>query len=195
MRMSPNPISAAVGAAALAVGLLSSLFAATSILAAPVTVAFDNPSSMAIPDTSVVDSPIVVAGVNGPIIRLRVSVHLIHPVPDDLVLRLVGPDGTELILSEENGAGGADNGEPGENYGTAAQPVTARTIFDDEAIEYIYDANAPFAGFFKPEEAGLSETFSGKTANGTWILRIEDLYEEDTGQLQVWGLEITTDVP
>src|SRR5688572_11687521 len=108
--------------AALALAGAAVPFAALPSLAAPVTAAFDNPAPMPIPDgEGAVESPIAVAGLNGPITKVRVSVHLIHPLPDDLLLTLIGPDGTQMILSEENGAA-YDNDEPGENYGTAPQP-------------------------------------------------------------------------
>jgi hypothetical protein len=78
---------------------------------------------------------------------------------------------TEIELS-------TDNGGSGENY--------IDTRFDDEATTPITSGSAPFTGSFRPE--GVLGNLDGKTANGTWTLRIFDDAGQDTGTLDNWSL-------
>jgi hypothetical protein len=58
-------------------------------------------------------------------------------------------------------------------------------VFDDEAATSITAGAAPFSGSFRPE--GSLATLDGKTANGTWRLRVADDANIDTGTLQAWS--------
>ena len=147
---------------------------------------FDNNTPVAIADVSTIESPIITSGLTGPITKVTVSFHIVHPWDNDLDVFLVGPDGTVVELSTDNGA-------DGDNYGTSC---ASRTTFDDAAETPIIDAAAPFTGTFRPEES-LS-AFSGKSstaANGTWRLRVTDDGLQDAGTLECWSLVITTGAP
>jgi subtilisin-like proprotein convertase family protein len=136
----------------------------------------------AIPDLSTVESAVTVSGIAGPIDKVTVSFYLTHTFDADLDIFLVGPDGTTVELTSDNG-GGANN------YGTSCG---ARTVFDDTAAASITAGVAPFVGTFRPEQA-LS-AFAGKSGaavNGTWRLRITDDEGVDVGTLQCWTLTIT----
>jgi subtilisin-like proprotein convertase family protein len=99
-----------------------------------------------------------------------------HPYVGDLRIDLTGPDGTTVKLAEH--PGGPDNG--GNNL--------ASTVFDDEAGVSISAGSAPYTGRFRPQNDQLSR-FDGKQRQGTWTLRVRDLFAGDTGTLSGWGTE------
>ena len=97
---------------------------------------------------------------------------------------MIGPDGTTVLLTGENGGSG-------DNYGSACSPAASRTTFDGAAQNYIAHFSAPFTGTFRPE--GNLAAFNGKSgaaANGTWKLRITDTTQFDTGALQCWSVNV-----
>ena len=102
-----------------------------------------------------------------------------HDFVGDVVIDLIGPDGTTVRLAEH--PGGPDNSMKD------FQDVT----FDDEALRPIGDPAAPpqtsYNGTFRPQNDQLSR-FDGKDRRGTWTLRVRDLFETDTGTLRAWGV-------
>ena len=105
-----------------------------------------------------------------------------HDFLGDVVIDLIGPDGTTVRLAEH--PGGPDN------YGKDFINV----IFDDEGALRLGapdDATPahrpPYNGTFKPQNDQLSR-FDGKDRRGVWTLRVRDLFETDTGTLNAWGL-------
>ena len=103
-------------------------------------------------------------------LNVRVS-QITHTFDGDLVISVIGPDGTTVLLSNRRGGGG-------DNF--------TDTVFDDEAATAISAGSAPFTGSFRPEQP-LS-AFDGKPAAGQWKLRISDEAGDDTGTLSGWGL-------
>ena len=105
-----------------------------------------------------------------------------HDFLGDVVIDLIGPDGTSVRLAEH--PGGPDN------FGKDFVDVT----FDDQASLRLGAPNDPvsaqrpsYSGTFKPQNDQLSR-FDGKSRRGTWTLRVRDLFESDTGTLRAWGL-------
>jgi subtilisin-like proprotein convertase family protein len=136
---------------------------------------FDNSSTIPLPDLTTTDIPIVVSGFAGVIGDVDVSFYLTHTFDADLDIFLIGPDGTTVELS-------TDNGSSGDNYGSACSPDASRTTLDDSAATAITAGTAPFVGTFRPE--GMLSAFNGKTGvavNGTWTLRIIDDVGADVG--------------
>lgn len=135
-----------------------------------------------IPDVATTEASIIVpdAGVVSDVdVRLRLN----HTFDGDLDIFLVGPDGTTIELS-------TDNGGSGQNFGSGATDCTGTfTVFDDSAGSSITTGTAPFAGSFQPEQP-LS-AFNGKASNGTWTLRIIDDAGGDVGTLFCWELKIS----
>jgi subtilisin-like proprotein convertase family protein len=118
----------------------------------------------------------VVAVTGGTITDVNLTIGQIsHTYDADLDIYIKHPDGTERMLSTDNG--GSNN-----NY--------ISTVFDDEAATAITAGAAPFTGSYRPE-ATLS-IFDGKAAAGTWTLRIYDDARGDTGQLQAWSITVCT---
>ncbi len=98
---------------------------------------------------------------------------IVHTYDGDLEIYIRHPDATDVELS-------TDNGGSGENY--------TNTRFDDEAATPITSGTPPFTGSFRPE--GSLATLDGKTAYGTWTLRIYDDANYDTGTLNAWSLVV-----
>lgn len=134
-----------------------------------------------IPDVSSVDIPINVAEF-GSVEDVNVSVRLNHTFDGDLELRLIHPDGTTVLLSDNRGGAG-------DNYGTGANDCSGvPTKFDDSAAAAVSGGVAPFSGSFRPESP-LS-AFNGKSTNGTWTLRVTDTATLDVGTVGCVTLEI-----
>ncbi len=146
----------------------------------------NNNTPLAIPDNSTngVISTINVAGVEGAIGKLTVALHINHSAPSNLVVDLIGPDGTAINLAFQRGVAGL-------GYGTSCVPLSARTTFDDNAQFPISVAVPPFVGAFRPEQA-LTAFYSknGAALNGQWRLRVSDTEAGAVGVLECWTLAI-----
>ena len=146
---------------------------------------------VAIPDDNAggVSSSVFVAE-RGRINDLNVTIaSLQHGFVGDLVLDLIGPDGTRVRLVEH--PGGPDN--PGDDF--------ANTVFNDEAASNISTGTPPYTGHLRPQNDQLSR-FDGLSRRGTWTLRVRDLNEGGTGTLNGWAVtsrkalcDIDTDSP
>ena len=118
----------------------------------------------------------VVAVTGGAITDVNLTLgRITHTYDADLDIYIKHPDGTERMLS-------TDNGGAGDNY--------VSTVFDDEAATAVTSGAAPFTGSYRPE-ATLS-IFDGKAAAGTWTLRVYDDSNGDTGSLQAWSITVCT---
>ena len=134
-----------------------------------------------IPDRGTAFSTLMVARAGAPVIDdLDVAIRINHRYPSDLQIALRHPDGTEVLLSNQNGGLGS-------HFGTGTNCASAtRTEFDDEADESIVFGTPPFAGRYQPERS-LS-AFDGKPLNGTWVLRVSDMYSSDLGTAICWSV-------
>ncbi len=136
----------------------------------------------AIPDQGTVEIPIDVPD-TGLVSDVNVRVRLNHSFDEDLVMNLIGPDGTTVLLASSRGGAG-------DNYGSGTNDCTGNpTIFDDSAPTPIGSGSSPFVGVFTPETP-LS-AFNLKATNGTWRLRISDTATLDTGTVGCVQLEMT----
>jgi subtilisin-like proprotein convertase family protein len=140
------------------------------------------PSGVSIGDLSTVDIPVNVTDA-GVISDINVRVRLNHTADIDLVMTLIGPDGTSVPLSIARGG-------PDDNFGTGPNDCSGvPTVFDDAAPIPIRGGAAPFAGSFRPESP-LS-AFNGKSGSGVWVLRVQDTAPNDSGMVGCVTLEIT----
>ncbi|MEP6793727.1 MAG: proprotein convertase P-domain-containing protein, partial [Saprospiraceae bacterium] len=104
---------------------------------------------------------------------INVCINLTHTWDSDLDIRLIAPDGTNMMLS-------ASLGNDGDNYTNAC--------FEMQAADHIINGSAPFTGSFRPFTS-LGNVNNGSAGNGTWTLRILDQYPyADTGELLGWSL-------
>ena len=132
-----------------------------------------NTTSLAIPDdnTTGVTSTIVISGAGSlPASAVTATIdNLTHTYDGDLILTLIAPDGSSVVLSNQNGSDA--------NF--------INTQFSDAATTPISSGDSPFTGLFNPETP-----FSGLTglANGTWTLKVVDDAGFDVGTLNSWTL-------
>jgi subtilisin-like proprotein convertase family protein len=108
------------------------------------------------------------------VLDVDVRLNITHTYTGDLDIFLIGPDGTRVELTSDNGGSGND---------------FVDTIFDDEATTAITSGSAPFTGRFRPE--GSLATLDGLSAAGTWTLEVTDDAGADQGQLVDWTLILT----
>ncbi|MBK8584424.1 MAG: proprotein convertase P-domain-containing protein [Bacteroidetes bacterium] len=136
-----------------------------------------------IPDNNAtgVTSPIVVSGISPSTLSatsvVSVNLNLTHTYDGDLAISLISPSGNSVYLSNRRGSGG-------DNF--------INTVFTMSAATLINLGTAPFTGNFKPD--GNLGTFTGN-ANGTWLLKVQDLAGVDTGRIQNWNIIINSLVP
>jgi subtilisin-like proprotein convertase family protein len=145
----------------------------TGAAGAPVASEYSSGSiSAPIPDSGSVDIPIAVTDL-GLVDDVNVGVRINHTFDGDLEIRLIHPDGTTIMLSDNRGGSG-------DNFGSGANDCSGtKTVFDDQAATAISAGTAPFTGSFRPDQAlsGLH----GKPTAGTWTLRVSDTAALDTG--------------
>jgi len=120
-----------------------------------------------------VDQNVVINDVN-------VTLHIEHSWNSDLDVKLIGPDGTEVVLFE-------DVGGSGDNF--------TNTVLDDLSDEAIDSGSPPFSGSYRPQ--GNLSDFNGLLSGGDWTLSITDDYDSPSdanndygGTLLSWSLQI-----
>ncbi|WP_178987056.1 reprolysin-like metallopeptidase [Winogradskyella schleiferi] len=104
---------------------------------------------------------------------INVTVNVSHNWIADVTLKLIAPNGTEILLSAENGGNGDDY---------------SNTVFDDAAITSVTAGAAPFTNSFQPEE-DLS-LLNGSISSGDWTLNASDDFRFVAGTLDSWSIEI-----
>ena len=146
-------------------------------------VTFNNNTAVAIPDGSVVQTPIAVSGISGGIAEVTVSLHLTHAGLPNLQIFLISPDGLTLPIVV---------GAAGSSLGTSCN-ANGRMILDDDATRTIASGPPPYVGEFKPvAPLSLYDGKSGARLNGVWLLRVIDpIPDTIAGALLCWGLTIT----
>ena len=85
--------------------------------------------------------------------------------PQTLQVILTSPDGTDLLLTEYNGAGG-------QNY--------TNTVFNYSGYPSITTGTAPFTGNFTAQGGSFS-AFDGENGSGTWTITVIDTACTNTG--------------
>lgn len=119
----------------------------------------------------------------GKIQDINVFVRLTHARTEDVDLSLLPPRGVPLILSTDNGA-------TGNSYGAGANDCTGSpTVFDDASPVAITAADAPFAGFFRPEQPLAA--LNGQEMKGPWWFLFTDDAGGNSGILGCWQLQVT----
>jgi len=136
------------------------------------TDATDTPVSISATGTPTITSTISITD-DFLIEDVNVTLDITHTWVSDLDMKLIAPDGTEVILAEDQG--GSDD-----NY--------TNTTFDDEATTPITGGSAPFTGTFQPQ--GSLADFNGIQSVGDWTLSIFDDANQDGGSLNSWSLQL-----
>jgi hypothetical protein len=154
----------------------------TGVPGAPLQYSNNNP--IGIVDSGSITSTINVTSFPGALARVTVSLFISHANDADLDVMLIGPNGTNIVLT-------SDNGGSGNSYGTSCAEAQ-RTTFDDSASTGINSGSAPFVGRFRPE--GRLRDFVGivpALVNSTWGLVVTDDAAGNTGALNCWTLSLS----
>ncbi len=105
---------------------------------------------------------------------VNVKLNISHSYDADLLIYLLGPDGTQISLVSNRGGSG-------DHF--------RNTTLNDEASIPIRKGAAPFSGSYRPEQPLTA--FDGKNARGDWTLIVYDGYSNDTGRLNSWSLIVS----
>jgi subtilisin-like proprotein convertase family protein len=125
---------------------------------------------------STIQTMIDVTGLNGATVQeVEVTLDITHSWTGDLVIKLRGPDGTEVVLVDREGG---------------SRNHFRNTTFRANASTSITTGRAPFRGAFRPE--GDLSGFNGTPAEGIWTLVVEDKANQDGGALNRWSLGLTS---
>ena len=104
----------------------------------------------------------------------KVCINAQHSWISDLDIRLITPDGINLMLI-------SNKGDDTDHF--------SNTCFTMDAPTHIIKAIPPFTGNYKPYSS-LGNANNGQNGNGIWTLRIFDSYPfADSGELLEWSLE------
>jgi subtilisin-like proprotein convertase family protein len=132
----------------------------------------DGPAGCGTPGTNVNSTISITApGVPANAIE-RVTVNITHTFTDDVRLTLIAPDGSSIVLIN-----GCDVG--GSNF--------TGTSFVASGAPSVLTGLGPLNGDWLPEDPFSSLT---GTANGTWTLRVNDVFSIGTGTLLNWSIQI-----
>jgi subtilisin-like proprotein convertase family protein len=104
---------------------------------------------------------------------ISVSVDITHTYIQDLGVEIIGPDNQVVTLFNRNCS--SENGIAAE--------------FDDFASPIPDNCSDPLTGVYQPSLGQLNQ-WLGTNAQGEWTLRIQDFWNEDTGELNSWSLEV-----
>lgn len=184
---------------ALAVAPVAPANAADTVLSAASAGAQNN---QAIPDatqTPPITGPVtpgtpvtstITIGQHGIIRDADVQTFLRHAASGDVDITVTSPKGTVVTLVKTRIAGGKHVSGPA---GTK-ENVYNGTVWDDQAPASALTAtysNFVVQPSLVPE--GALGAFVGEEAFGTWTLTVQDQLVGDTGQLDSWKLNLTTD--
>lgn len=164
--------------------------AAAPVLTSPAE--FVATPAMAITDNNMLNSYTVdVSGVGTKLYDVDVLTNISHMFNQDLDFTVRSPAGTNIYLSTNNG-GVNDNVFAGTRWDDSANPGGAVPYTSNPGLvtDNVY-ANLTTATTLTPEE-GLA-ALKGQDPNGTWTLTVIDVSPGDTGTLNSWGVDITTE--
>lgn len=132
---------------------------------------YTNNTSVSILDHTVVSSTINIAD-SFTMSKVIATVNITHTYIHDLDLTLKSPNGTEILIFDNN----------------CGDENDLNITFDDDASDYIVCGTEPVIGIVKP--ANPLSGFNGGNPSGVWKLEVYDVYNGDFGTLDNWSLEI-----
>ena len=126
------------------------------------------------------------------VLDVIVGVRINHTWPGDLNISIAHPDGSSILLADRNGWESARDGQ--EIWGEGSKSCSGElAYFSSLASQSISERNLPFTGFSQPLES--LESLTGKSANGNWVVQLDDTALADDGELFCIELIITTANP
>jgi subtilisin-like proprotein convertase family protein len=169
--------------------------------------AFTNSNPIVINDlapASVYPSTVNVAGFTSGITKVTVRLNgFSHTYPDDVGMLLVGPTGTRVRLTTDNGGSIAAANidvlfdDSAANAMPDSGPLVATSYRPTEGIVFSADphpSSFPAPAPASPYQATFA-AFVGSDPNGVWSLYIDDDTGGDVGTLTGWTLTIESSAP
>jgi len=119
-------------------------------------------------------------GQSSTISSVKVYVDITHTNISDLEIKLVSPQGTEVILNQSGTCSG--------NY------QNIQVVYDDNSENFLDCNPTPPAirDDMKPFET--MSAFNGENAQGDWTLKVYDPVSGNGGSLNMWALEICEEI-
>lgn len=105
---------------------------------------------------------------------LNVKLELTHTYMADLIITLTSPAGTSITLLDQ-ACGDLQN---------------VNATFDDKGLAPSCNPDSPPALSGVIEAVDKLSTFKGENLNGDWTLTVEDLYNNDGGSIDRFGIEL-----
>jgi subtilisin-like proprotein convertase family protein len=139
---------------------------------------YTNNTALAVPDGVGANTPgavvtnTITVPVTGTISDVNVGLNVTHTYPQDLIIALNHPDATQDVLWGRACAGN-DNFNVTLNDGAAA-----------------FTCVANMSGTFAPSSP--LAVFNSKPSNGVWTLLAADYYNDDSGSINSWSLQVCT---
>ncbi len=109
-----------------------------------------------------------------------VCLDINHTYVGDLTIRLKSPNGNSLFLVDRVGGGGND--------------FSGTCLAENGSSGLISNGTAPFTGTYIPFET-LNQLNNGQDPNGTWLLIVEDLASQDSGDVINFSLTFSINPP
>ncbi len=142
---------------------------------------FSKSSYRLIPDTATLQDTLTVTGLGTSLNTTfgiqDVMININHPSAGDITASLISPNGTIILLTQNNGWGGSNYSNTHFNYraGTTA----------------VYLNGPPYTGNFQPQ-SWLGTLNNGQNPNGKWILKVKDCCQYNIGTLYNWSITFGT---
>ncbi|MDP1831211.1 MAG: proprotein convertase P-domain-containing protein [Geothrix sp.] len=167
-------------------GMVASNPATLTVQALGTAVTVSSTTVTTIPDATTtapgtpVEISFTVSGLTGNIGEVQFALYLTHTWVGDLDVTLVAPDLSTVSLARLINGGniGSTTGVTAA-FGTSCGTYTTFSDLGTASIQTQTSANLPLTGIYIPNQ--LLDRFNGKSPNGTWKLRIQDLGPVDVG--------------
>lgn len=114
--------------------------------------------------------------------KITVELDISHTWINDLIVTLISPGGTQIqLMNRECPQSGSYQG--------------VQAVFDDSGVAVSCQTvpNPAISGVVLPEQP-LSG-FNGQNSQGVWILRVQDVFNQDGGSINGWSLTICSPTP
>lgn len=176
-------------------GTITSNPATLTVQSLGTAVTASNSTVTAIPDATstapgtAVDVPFTISGINGNVGEVNFSIYVTHTYVSDLTISLIAPNGTSIFLSKNAGGPSGGVSTNGAAFGSNCGNYVIFSDFGTASIDtQLSTGSTPIVGTFRPSFP--LEAFTGKSANGTWTLRLQDLGALDTGTFNCGVLSV-----
>jgi uncharacterized repeat protein (TIGR01451 family) len=151
---------------------------------------FTNSTPFPIPTNFVpANSSIQVTGLDSSSVnKITVSLFLADPYDSGMTLQLIGPNGTNVILCQNQGGFSP-------NFGIGCGSTNYETTFDDAASVPIALGTPPFLGSFAPQQPlSVFHLANGTNLNGIWTLQVQNAFPAEAAVLECWTLNVYPEV-